>query len=243
MNEDASATAELEALLRLQQAETKIRRLEKHLDELPEQQALDEAADKAARAKAAQDTRRVDLQQIESEMRRLEGDLDLLQQRREHEQTRMYGGEISNPRELQAVRAEIESVGKRIESREEELLEVMGRREQLSDEIETLAQRQAELEDQQDELTQARDEAAKGVLADLAEAKAARDRDREVVPDDLLERYDKSKARHSGVGVGRLEGGICSACRLELTPLEISDLRSGDPVGVCPQCQRLIISD
>lgn len=237
----APTREELEALLRLQGTDTSIRRLEHRLEGLPEQAQLDEATEAVAAVRAQRDARRVDLDLVEAEVRKLEGELDLLQQRRVDEQQKMYAGEIGNPRELQALRAEIENLAERIARREDELLEVMERREELADEVGRLTAEGDRLSEKQDELTVVRDDAAKGVLAELAELKVAREDERERISPDLVDRYESAKARHSGVAVGAMERGICTACRMELTPLEVSDLRDDAPLSNCPQCQRLLV--
>lgn len=241
MADGEASRADLEALLTLQAAEATIRRLERRLDELPEQAALDASLQELAAVQAQRDAHRVDLDLVEAEMRKLEGELSVLQQRREHEQRRMYGGEITNPRELQALRAELENVARRISRREDVLLDVMERREELVGTLDALERRQRELAAERERLTAARDEAAQELLAELAEARGRRDAEHARVPADLLSRYDAKRRRLGGVGVGALHDGVCSACHLELTPLEISELRAGSPLGTCPQCQRLLV--
>lgn len=243
VSDDDPDREELEALLELQQIENSIRRLEKRLDELPEQAALDEVIATSEKLKATQDQLRVDRDMVDSKIRSLEGELDLLQERRQKEQTRMYGGEISNPRELQAIRAEIDSVEERVETNEEELLARMEEREEMTGQMGKLEDRRAELEVEQEELTAKRDEAAKGILAELGELRARHDQVVAQVPDELLRRFETAKDRHGAVALGALEGGICTSCRLELTPLERSDLREDAPtLGTCPQCQRLLVA-
>lgn len=243
MSEDDPDRGELEALLELQRTENGIRRLEKRLDELPEQAALDESLATYEKLKATKDQLRVDRDMVDSKIRSLEGELDLLQQRREKEQARMYGGEISNPRELQAIRAEIDSAEERIASHEEDLLGRMEEREEMSRQIDQLEERRGQLEVEQEELTAKRDEAAKGILAELGELKARHDQVMGQVKQGSLERFERAKERHGPVALGALEGGICTACRMELTPLERSDLREDAPtLGTCPQCQRLLVA-
>lgn len=234
---------QLEALLRLQDDENAIRRLEHRLDELPEQAALDASLETSAAARQERDGLRVDLDLVESEMRQLEGEIDLLQQRRGAEQTRLYGGEITNPRELQAVRAELDNLDRRIAGFEDSLLDVLERREELVTAIEGLTEREHTLEQDQVDLTAARDEAAQGILAELAELRVAADRERGSIPDDVLTDYEAKKKRHAGVGVGAVQNGICTACHMELTALEVAELRDGPLLSTCPQCERLIVVD
>lgn len=241
MPDGAPTPEQLAALLRLQEAETNVRRLERRVAELPEQAALAAAMEKAAAAKAEQDSRRVDLDLIDAEIRKREGELGLLQQRREHERGRLYGGGVANPRELQSMRAELNSLERRMSGLEDELLEAMERREELVRGVDELAAARRELEEEVARLRALRDEAAKGVQAELTGSRMERDAEQAALPPRLLATYEASKRRHGGVGIGALKQGICTACRLELTPLEISDLQRDAPLGTCPQCQRLLV--
>lgn len=241
MPDGAPTPEQLAALLRLQEAETSIRRLERRLAELPEQAALNAAVEKVAAAKAEQDSRRVDLDLLDAEIRKREGELGLLQQRREHERGRLYGGVVANPRELQSMRAELNSLERRMSGLEDELLEVMERREELVGGVEELAANRRELEEEVARLQAVRDAAAEGAQAELAGSRMERDAEHAALPAALLAKYEASKRRHGGVGVGALRQAICTACRLELTPLEISDLRRDAPLSTCPQCQRLLV--
>lgn len=241
---DDPRSEDLAQLLELQRIDSRIARLEHLLDELPEQQELDEVEEQRAKVGAEQDGRQLDLEQASAALRKLEREVEQLGQRREAEQLRMYGGDITNAKELQSLRAEITSIERRISEHEDAMLEVLER-------VETVEQEAAGLQEQADgldgriaELTEARDSAAAGHLAELGELKVARDRQREVVEPELLERYDAVRGRTGGgVAVGELREGMCTACRIELPLAEARELRSGPPLTTCPQCRRLLVVD
>lgn len=233
---------DLERLLRLQETETAIRRDEKKLEALPEQAALDASLKRSAAVKAERDAIQVELEGVEAHMRRIEGELDLLTERRADDERRLYGGEISQPKELQAVRDEIFHLAERIDQRETELLEVMEQREELVETIRALDEQADQLASEQKELGGARDEAASGIEDDLNRLRARRKVERDQLPDALLKRYTAVKQRHGPVAVGALKDRVCTACHLQLTPREISDLTEGSGLGSCPQCQRLIVA-
>lgn len=232
---------QLEALLRLQEGDTAIRRLEHQLDNLPEQRALDEARRHAGEAKQARDELRVHLDLVSSRVRKLEGEIDLLTERRDDDQSRMYSGQISNPRELQSLRAEVDSTERRISDHEDELLQAMEEREQLQNRIGELETRQLELEEQVEERTAARDRAASGILTQLEQARADREGARGELSEDLLADYERLRDDASGIAVGRLERGMCTACHMELPRIDISELKDGPPLAHCPECRRLLV--
>lgn len=233
---------DLDGLLELQRIDSRIARLEHLLGELPEQQALDETRDRIRQLSEDQDATRVELERVEPEQRRHEREIDILGERKEAEQVRMYSGEITNPRELQAAKNEIDSVQRRIEQHEEELLAVMETVEGFET---TLRQRQQEIEELEaraSEQETARDDAAAGHVVEKAELEVARDKQREALPDALVTRYDATRERlGGGAAVGELVDGACTACRIEMPMVEARELRDGPPLNECPECRRLLI--
>lgn len=241
---DDPRSDDLAQLLELQRIDSRIARLEYLLDELPEQQQLDEVEEERREIGAQHDARQLELERSNTDLRKLEREVDQLGQRREAEQVRMYGGDITNAKELQSLRAEIGSIERRIGEHEDAMLEVMERIDTAEQVAAGLQKRAGELDGRIAELTTARDDAAASHLAELGELKVARDRQRETVEDDLLGRYDAVRDRTGGgVAVGELREGMCTACRIELPLAEARELRSGPPLTSCPQCRRLLVVD
>lgn len=241
---DDPRSDDLAQLLELQRIDSRIARIEYLLDELPEQQQLDEAEEQRREIGAEEDARKLALERSNAQLRKLEREVDQLGQRREAEQVRMYGGDITNAKELQSLRAEITSIERRIGEHEDVMLEVLEDVETTEHEAADLQRQGDELDGRIAELTTARDGAAASHLAELGELKVARDRQRGAVENDLLTRYDAVRDRMGGgVAVGELREGMCTACRIELPLAEARELRSGPPLTTCPQCRRLLVVD
>lgn len=240
MSEDPR-TDQLRELLELQQTDARIQRLRHRLEDLPEQKQLDEAEEQRSSLQKRHDEVRVDLERIGAAQRKLEGEIDLLRQRRDAEHARMYSGEISNPKELQSLRAEIDATERRIADGESRLLEVMEKFEEYDAAATSLASEHDELESSSGELSSARDAAAQELLAELAELEVVREQQRAGIPEEFLRRYDAKLARSGGVAIGELLDGMCTACRIELPAAEVQQLYDGPPLGSCPQCGRLLV--
>jgi uncharacterized protein len=232
---------QLDALLALQAIDLARIRLRHQLDGLVEQQQLDEVTARLAGLQRDLDDVRLDRDQALDEQRRLERETDVLTQRRDAERVRLYDGTVTNPREMRSVDAEIEATVRRIEEHEELLLDALERSETLDAQVGELEAAIAEAEAQVDERTRARDDAAKAILAELAEVDVRRDAQAEQVPDDLLARYDQAAERGGGVGIARLDGQSCTACRVELSMADVNGLLSGPSLTTCPQCRRLLV--
>lgn len=233
--------ADLDRLLALQAADHRVRKVEHRLEALPEQRTLDEAIERVARLQADLDDINAKLERAGGEQRTLERDIETLGARRDAERVRLYDGTVTNQREMSSVEAEIESTERRLEEHEEDLLVVMQTVEDLerrgaAHENDLVAAR-ARARDAEE----ARDEVAKGLLVELGEAKAERDRTAEGLPADLLDRYEQAAARGGGTGVGQLEGLACSACRIEMSRADVDELYRGGDLTTCPQCRRLLV--
>jgi uncharacterized protein len=233
---------ELELLLELQVTDSRLRRLEHQLDELPQQKQLDDAEARVVELGHEHDDVRVELDRAAAEQRQLEREVEVLTQRRDAERARLYDGTVGSAREMKAIEAEIETTLRRISEHEDLLLETLERVEELETRVATLAADREAEQQRVAELTAARDEAAAGLLVELGELRVVRDDQVRRLPDDLVARYDVVVARTGGgVGVGKLEGNACTACRLDLSMADVGELYAGPPLTTCPQCRRLLV--
>lgn len=236
-----ATTEQLDLLLELQATDHRVRKLEHQLDDLPEQQTLEGHRGRVAQLGRDHDEIRLELERSSAEQRHLEREVDVLQERRDAERSRLYDGTVTNQREMQSLEAEIASVDRRVTEHEDELMGVMETVDGLERRLAELAAERASEEHRVEEVTVARDEAAKSLLAELAELGVLRQRQAEGLPEDLLARYERLAERTGGTGVGQLENNACTACRIDLSMADINDLLTGPPLASCPQCQRLLV--
>lgn len=236
------ADEELDRLLELSDIDARRARIDATLADLPEQRAVDEANERLEAAVKQGDALRVEVTTVEAGQRKLEREIEQYRTRMAKEQERLYGGGITNAKEMQSVEAEIEATQKRIDEREDQLLEAMEEAEDLATRIEEAARTAEQTRAEITELEAERDEAAQQLLAERAELDVARDELREQLGGAALEQYDEVRERiPAGVAVGELSGRSCTACRIDLPHAEVNELRDGDPLTTCPNCQRLLV--
>lgn len=232
---------QLDALLALSDADSSLLRLRRRLDDLPEQQQLDEAVQRRAALEQALGDRRLDRDRAQAHLDKEDREVAQLKARLAAEQQRMYGGEISNARELASMRAEIEAVERRIGEHEDAELEAMEELEQIESDIADLDQQVQDAEANIHDRTAARDQAAQSLLAEIAELEVDIEGQREPLPADLLERYDAARDRFGGRAVGRLSGDQCTACGISLSYADVNELVEGPPLATCPNCGRMMV--
>lgn len=173
----------------------------------------------------------------------VEADLASTETRVQAVRRRLYSGEVSASRELQAMSDDVAHLEVRQSDLEDQVLTLLEERDPIDSRV-------AGLESQIDQLTERRREvvdrlsvaeaAVDGELATLA------DQRQEVaagVPPALLATYEKLRTRLGGIGAARLVGSRCDGCHLTLSAVELDQIRRLPPgeAATCEQCSRILI--
>jgi predicted nucleic acid-binding Zn-ribbon protein len=159
------------------------------------------------------------------------------------DQQRLDTGVVTDPKQIQAIQHEIETLHRRISDLEDEELEVMERLEEAQGRLEALAAELAEIETRAGEQTVARDTAASGIAEQRAKTKAERDVLAADLPADLLALYDRLRESKGGVGAALLRARQCGGCMLALDNAELATIRAAadDDVIRCEECSRILV--
>ena len=230
-------------LLSLQSVDTTIQQLEFRRANLPEQKALDANAETLAKVSTEYAGAKDKLERLSEQQRKHEAEIAVVDSRRKSEEGRMYSGLIRSEKELEALRHEISSLRGRKSDLEEALLEIMEQVEDLESLVATLKARHVELTTAVTDLTQARDTAATDIDAELAKVRGERQEAADGIPDEVISYYDDLRARKEGLAVAELQGRTCAGCRLELTQIELEDVRNAaaERLARCEQCGRILV--
>lgn len=203
-------------------------------------------ADLRARAAELEDQRQGASQAVQAAraaVRAAEGEAEAILSRQQRDQTRLDAGAVSSPRELESLQHEIATLQEKLSAVEDGELEAM---QTLEDAEIALAAVSADL----DAVTSSREQHE----SDLAHLRAAIDEELatlastradlvEQLSPRLVERYERSRGQHSGVGAAALRHGRCEGCQLMLTPVDLARVAAApeDEVLHCEECGRLLI--
>src|SRR5205807_2234535 len=156
---------------------------------------------------------------------------------------RLYSGTVTAPRELQAMQADVQSLKRHKSDLEDQVLAAMQDADPLDAELRGVDARRAELEEEAAGLRAALAEATEAIDAELAGELDARAIAAKAVPPDLLDQYERLRARLGGIGAARLVGNSCGGCHLTLPATELDRIRHlpPDAVALCDQCGRILV--
>jgi predicted nucleic acid-binding Zn-ribbon protein len=231
----------LHDLLRVQQADLAIDRLQARRAVLEGGAEVAEARERAAELGARVGEARLSLDDVAREQARLEHDVDAMGRKRADEEKRLYDGSVANARELQSIRAEVESIANRISRTEDRLLELMEQRETIDAELAGAVAAATEARDALDTLTAGSADEYAQVEAGLEVQRRAREATLPAIDPDLLALYEDLRRQKKGVGVAELRDGVCQGCHQKLSPMVLDRLRHTSGVRRCEYCRRILV--
>ena len=150
----------------------------------------------------------------------------------------LYGGRITNPKELTSLQHEVNTMKARSDQLENKALEIIEQVETAEQSVAAASSEYEKLEGewlrQQQQLTD-EIELLKKNLADLTEKRRQLVEQIESPAVKLYERIRQQKKQ----AVAKVEQGICRACRISLSASALQKARSGQPVQ-CGSCGRIL---
>ncbi len=184
-----------------------------------------------------------EVEDLSREQRKADADVEQVKGRLDRDQQRLDGGLVSDPKQIQAIQHEIETLHRRISDLEDEELEVMERLEGAQQRLAALGAELDEIDRGAADQTVARDTAAGEIAEARAKAKAERDLLAGDLPGDLLALYERLRGQLGGVGVGALRQGRCGGCRLDVGAADLARIASApsDEVMRCEECNRILV--
>ena len=227
----------------MQELDTQLDGLRHQLATIPEAAHLAELAARRAEVDGAVRDLRVEVDDLTAEQKRADADVEQVKARKARDQGMVDAGSITDPKALQRMLGELESLDRRISDLEDAEIEVM---ERLEEAQANLGQRTAELEklDRDIEaLGHTRAHKARELEEKLATVGADRKTTASGISADLLALYEKLREQKGGVGASALRRRECGGCGLAINPSDLAAIAAAptDEVVRCEECTRILV--
>jgi predicted nucleic acid-binding Zn-ribbon protein len=229
--------AELQQLVALQKLDTSIRKLQTELEAIPQRRAeietefdqrafeiraLENSRDEARHVRA-----RLELEVSEQRVRVERADRNLMSSKKQDEYT--------------AAIREADAARKQISTLETQILEQMEALENSEASLKDRAEEIASLNSDREARLQAFDEETREQADKLAVSRADRERLVSALPKAMGALYNRISARiRDGVAVAEARNGACMACFMSLRPQAMAQVRRGEEVVTCDNCNRIL---
>jgi hypothetical protein len=229
--------AELSHLIALQNADTNIRKLQAEIESIPERRAeiekeFDQRAFEIRALEERRDTSRLERARLESE---------IFEQKQRAERADRNLMAAKKPDEYTAAIREADAARKQISAFETQVLEQM----EIADQAEKdLTERAPEVEKLGTDMKarfKAFDEQVQTQQQQVENAKAERERLMNELPKATSAMYKRIASRiRDGVAMAEARNGACMACYMALRPQIMADVRRGEEIITCDNCNRIL---
>ena len=221
------------------------------LQELDWALSADEASLEEVRARLEDESEinaaRARLQKLTAELdkraplrRTLESSLARLEERLQTAEQRLYGGAVTNPRELSASEEERRLLQEQRGAEEDSMLDVMVEIEELQSSRdatqEMLGRLETDREAEYADLLQRQD----ALVVRIDELRLGRQRITPEIPVAMLSVYESLLKTRGGHAVAKVERGLCQGCRLALPTMENQRAKSSQGIVQCSSCRRIL---
>ena len=224
-------------LYRIQEIDREFDRLKGRLEEI---RITLEDSSEIAQLKTGLDARETATAATITAARHAENEVDDQRLKLQRTEQSLYGGGVTNTKELEDLQMEAESLKRHLETLEDRYLAVMLEQEEaeITQEQSSVALKEAESRQRNlnETLITERDE----IDRRLANLEAEREAALASVSDEDLATYEKLRTQLGGVGVVILNGDSCGACGLTLPASSRQLVSSGDELIRCSQCSRIL---
>ncbi len=193
-------------------------------------------------AQAAQqlNTAQEALKPVQTRARDLDLEIKSIAEKVKSSDADLYGGRIRNPKALQELQEEIDSLKRHQGQLEDQLLEAMmeleARQGQVSDAERMLTEARANFASQQTDLLAEQ----KQLQIEVAQADQKRQAMAVGIDPAALSAYEKLRPRYKGQVVSLMKDGGCTICGVEQTSVTVQKVRVGRTIVNCESCGRIL---
>jgi predicted nucleic acid-binding Zn-ribbon protein len=229
--------AELQQLIALQNLDASIRKLQVQIEAKPLRRAeIEKEFDQRASEIRAVESRRDDARH---ERVRLEKEIS--EQRAKAERADRNLMSSKKPEEYTAAIREADAARKQVSAFETQILEQMEIAEQAEAALKERAEEIASLNSDREARLAEFDAETASQVKELETERVERDRVFAALPKNISALYNRISARiRDGVAMAEAKNGACSACFMALRPQVLAQVRRGDDVITCDNCNRIL---
>ncbi len=222
-------------LHKLQQLDIELEKRRQTIDEVTRQLSENEAL-VAAESQLA--SRKQQLKETGKRQKDVEWELEDLEEKINSVDSKLYGGTVGNPKELVNLKQEVDSFKKKSRAKEDELLELMGRTEELQAKVEAGSREFQELEQKWQQQRQVLTASKTEAETELAGFTGSRQGLAQRISAEALSLYEHIKSS-KGQAIAKVEQGRCQGCYITLPTGQWHRARAGELVQ-CSSCSRIL---
>ena len=179
---------------------------------------------------------------LQVKLKRIELDLTEKSNKIEKHQEDLYGGKITDIKELKQIQKVIAHYKEEKDSIEEKILDLM---EEMEDLDKSIGHLDEDLKAEEKEFKKRKEEMDLSRLAiekNMNSLNIKREETLNKITDDrLLKEYEHLRKEKGGKAIMEVDGSMCPGCCLDLPSDAIYQLKKNRKIIICPNCSRILI--
>ena len=180
-------------------------------------------------------------EQVTKEQRETERETQRLTDRKDLIESRIYAGNITNPKELSALQEEVGNLMSLIDTEEDLLLVRMEETEKYVDGLEKATKQLEDAKTAHEHKTIQLKSKQKDLISQLKSEEPEQKTVREQFSPNVLHIYDRVSQSNKGVAVAVVEGDRCSECMLSIPTKLLENLKTASEFVYCNSCRRILL--
>ena len=171
----------------------------------------------------------------------VENQIEAVVEKRKATETRLYSGSVGNPKELQDMQMEMESLTRRQTQLEDQLLQLMMARDDVSQEMDDSTQILEETKGQHDKQQQSLLNEKTALSGEIERLMTKRKRALEKAPAEALQTYDNMRKAKTNRPVAVLRDRSCTICGIEQDGAVLAAIKQHNALVNCNNCGRILL--
>ena len=232
-----------DALLDLQALDVETRQLNHRRAALEQRVKLDDALAEQARRQGEIDTVAAARLEVSNRQKKAEAEAQMVSDKADVDESKLYGGEVTGLKDLEALQHEIAMLRERQGSFEDVALEAMMEAEELQDRVAALERARTSIDEVITGLRGEIAEAEAEIDAQLADVAAKRVEVAAAVAPELVAEYERREPAFGASTVARFDGSNCTGCPSSMPAMEVDRIKhlDGDVPVDCQECGRIVL--
>jgi predicted nucleic acid-binding Zn-ribbon protein len=231
---------EIQSLLKLQELDMERLALETALKELPVQKEIDRLEEGLSVLQEKLSSAELELNRVRKEQKHEEWAIKDVTMTIDSISRKLYGGEVTNPREIENMRYRLDTLETTKRKLEDDVIGLMEKAEALESEITGINLESTQKKTEVGELTGKRDSEIADISAKLTDMIEAREKLQVQISGSLLKKYEQLLRDRGASVVAPIRGNICGGCHVALPSSIIILAKPNNKIVRCENCGRIL---
>ena len=180
------------------------------------------------------------LAELQEQRKTLQQDLEIQKERSTRLDDQLYGGSVTNPRDLESLEQEASNARGALEKLDGESVQLSLQAEESQSKCNSLGKELADTTSAWETRRAALEDEIQQYNSEMSQVASQRNEMAAILDPASVQQYENLRKTKGGLGVARVERGLCQACRMSLPTQQQQKVRSAHLTVLCSSCGRIL---